>query len=103
MLRKIANHPELVLDPTESSLEQFVRSRGSTHARPTSCDSSDNNSDAEINLEVTLLERSGKLEVLAKITFLTSALHHAWRDQCHPHNEGEHHTRPFALYVQLHS
>jgi DNA excision repair protein ERCC-6 len=76
MLRKIANHPDLVLDPTESSLDQFVRSRGSTQARPTNGHSSDDDSDADIALEDTLLERSGKLEVLAKILPL-------WKRQGH--------------------
>jgi DNA excision repair protein ERCC-6 len=76
MLRKIANHPDLILDPTESSLDQFVRSHGSTRARPTNGDSSDDDSGAEITLEDTLLERSGKLEVLAKILPL-------WKQQGH--------------------
>ena len=61
-LRKICNHPDLVCDPTESAYQSFVKS-GFNQVT----DSGDSDEDEEIDDFESLVERSGKLEVLAKI------------------------------------
>lgn len=63
MLRKICNHPDLVCPPNKSSFDSFLE-KGSLDENDF-----DNYSDDEgsIEEEESLAERSGKLEVLAKI------------------------------------
>lgn len=79
MLRKIANHPDLVCDPDEYSLADFIKNR---RAAPQSGSVDDDSSNEDGNAdnfsinEATLLERSGKLEVLAKVLPL-------WKRQGH--------------------
>lgn len=75
MLRKIANHPDLVCDPSEASFASFVKNRGASQAA-LGDDSSYSNDDEVFADEESLLERSGKLEVLAKILPL-------WKKQGH--------------------
>jgi DNA excision repair protein ERCC-6 len=67
VLRKIANHPDLVCDSSETSFKKFVQNRGVVVSE--SGDISDSGFDEGDYLgdELGLLERSGKLEVLAKI------------------------------------
>lgn len=76
MLRKIANHPDLVCDPSESSFASFVSNRGAIQASFGNNPESDDDDDDDGGNEETLLERSGKLEVLAKILPL-------WKKQGH--------------------
>jgi DNA excision repair protein ERCC-6 len=64
MLRKITNHPDLVCDPSESSFQSFVQSRG---MKSDSLGAESDDSDEEIADEESLVERCGKLEVLSKI------------------------------------
>jgi DNA excision repair protein ERCC-6 len=66
MLRKICNHPDLVIDPDEASLDKFLRNG----FLPSQAENSDELSDTDPlggDDEETLMDRSGKLEVLAKI------------------------------------
>ncbi|KAL7557391.1 hypothetical protein ACA910_000019 [Epithemia clementina (nom. ined.)] len=74
MLRKICNHPDLVCDPSESSLERVLKKGFSN----TGVESSDEEGDDDENIDEkeTLVERSGKLEVLSKILPL-------WKKQGH--------------------
>ena len=73
MLRKICNHPDLVCDPNEGSLERFVKN-GFSNDYVESDD--DEDCEDDIQEEETLMERSGKLEVLSKILPL-------WKKQGH--------------------
>ncbi len=70
MLRKICNHPDLVCDPDESSFQVFLNN-GNSNKPGRESDSEDALSDfddvKDVKDEVTLMERSGKLEVLSKI------------------------------------
>ena len=63
MLRKISNHPDLVCDPNEASFQSFIKTGGS-NIQPLEEDS---DYDEEIMDEESLMQRSGKLEVLSKI------------------------------------
>lgn len=74
MLRKICNHPDLVIDPDQASLDSFLKM--GTTAVAEGSDDDDEMSDDEIVSEETLMDRAGKLEVLAKILPL-------WRKQGH--------------------
>jgi DNA excision repair protein ERCC-6 len=65
MLRKIANHPDLVCDPSKASLRAFITNGGVQHLSESADDSSD--SEEFASEDETLMERSGKLEVLSKI------------------------------------
>lgn len=73
MLRKICNHPDLACDPDEASFESFVRN-GYVNQGDLDEDLSD--LDSDIGEEKSLVERSGKLEVLSKILPL-------WKKQGH--------------------
>ena len=73
MLRKICNHPDLVCPPDQFSLDAFVR-RGSFAEADLAQDYSDE--DDSLVDEGSLTDRSGKLEVLAKILPL-------WKKQGH--------------------
>ena len=70
VLRKIANHPDLVCDPSDVALDNFIKNRGNT-VEAANGDASDsdgyNIDDGYVGDEQSLLERSGKLDVLAKI------------------------------------
>ena len=70
VLRKIANHPDLVCDPSETALDNFILNRGNV-VESKNGDGSDldeyNADDGFVGDEQSLLERSGKLDVLAKI------------------------------------
>jgi DNA excision repair protein ERCC-6 len=72
MLRKICNHPDLVCPPGEGSLGSFMQ-KGYFDESDLQNVSDD---DSSINEEESLTERSGKLEVLAKILPL-------WKKQGH--------------------
>lgn len=75
MLRKICNHPDLVCPPDQSSFETFVQ-KGSFTEADFAQDYSDDDDDDNNGEEESLTERSGKLEVLAKILPL-------WKKQGH--------------------
>lgn len=92
MLRKICNHPDLVCDPDEASLQSFVSGNVEAHPKADS-DGSDNgdgkyddDDNDEIGTELdestsdfegsSLVDRAGKFQVLAKILPL-------WRKQGH--------------------
>ena len=64
MLRKICNHPDLVCPPNRSSIDAFIQ-KGFVDENDMQEGSDDD--DESIDSEETLTERSGKLEVLAKI------------------------------------
>jgi len=67
MLRKISNHPDLVCDPSESSLQAFLQN-GGNNIQPTDDDEgSDFDDEDYIADEESLMQRSGKLEVLSKV------------------------------------
>lgn len=63
MLRKICNHPDLVCPPNRSSIDTFIM-KGFVNENDLEADDDDDDS---IDNEETLTDRSGKLEVLAKI------------------------------------
>jgi DNA excision repair protein ERCC-6 len=65
MLRKICDHPDLACSPDNASIVSFMKNGYVNEAElnnEDSCGSDDDNGDTE-----TLMERSGKLEVLSKI------------------------------------
>lgn len=67
MLRKICNHPDLVCDPDKVSFQAFLKN-GVANRLQDGEDSDDSSSDLDdVKDEETLMERSGKLEVLSKI------------------------------------
>lgn len=67
MLRKICNHPDLVCDPDKTSFQSFLKD-GVANRLPHGTDSDDSFSELDdVQDEETLVERSGKLEVLSKI------------------------------------
>jgi DNA excision repair protein ERCC-6 len=70
VLRKICNHPDLVCSPNKSSTDLFLQT-GYCNDQ-----GDDNSSDDELQEEESLTERSGKLQVLAKILPL-------WKKQGH--------------------
>lgn len=74
VLRKICNHPDLVCGPDQASLQSFVRDGYTIDNPDYGADSEDDEEDWD-NHE-SLVERAGKLEVLAKILPL-------WRKQGH--------------------
>lgn len=63
MLRKICNHPDLVCDPDQASFDSFLKNGTVTAPEGDESESSDE----EVLAEETLMDRSGKLEVLSKI------------------------------------
>lgn len=66
MLRKIANHPDLVCDPDQAA--SFVQTRGSSCTARVEGDEVDSEEDEDMLMdEDSLVQRSGKLEVLSKI------------------------------------
>jgi DNA excision repair protein ERCC-6 len=67
VLRKIANHPDLVCDPSEVSFKKFVQNRGFARSETGDLSDSGYDEDGVLGDEQGLLERSGKLEVLARI------------------------------------
>jgi len=76
MLRKICNHPDLVCPPDSSSLDSFIQ-KGSFNEADLAQDYSDDEDSMDGDEEVdSLTDRSGKLEVLAKILPL-------WKSQGH--------------------
>jgi Superfamily II DNA/RNA helicases, SNF2 family len=77
ILRKICNHPDLICRPGQDEYE-FFQQKGFTHNDENDNLTSDDSSIGSIsdNDESTLIERSGKLEVLAKILPL-------WKKQGH--------------------
>jgi len=75
ILRKICNHPDLVCDPNEESYEQFVRN--GFNQIPDSFDSDQEEKENEdLDDLVSMTDRSGKMQVLAKILPL-------WQKQGH--------------------
>lgn len=72
-LRKICNHPDLVCGSDQSSFESFVRN-GFVGDDSLVDDSTDEDEDMVVNESV--VERAGKLQVLAKILPL-------WKEQGH--------------------
>jgi DNA excision repair protein ERCC-6 len=78
MLRKICNHPDLICPPDASSLESFIKKGSFNEADVYQHDfSDDDGTDLGENEESeSAIERSGKLEVLAKILPL-------WKKQGH--------------------
>jgi DNA excision repair protein ERCC-6 len=73
-LRKICNHPDLVCEPDQASFESFVRNG---HNREMKSESDDSSSEIDADtLGESLIQRAGKLEVLAKILPL-------WKKQGH--------------------
>lgn len=66
MMRKICNHPDLVIDPDESSLDKFLTNGCVPDLTGDDSEASDDDLMAS-STEESLTERSGKLEVLAKI------------------------------------
>lgn len=66
MLRKIANHPDLVCAPNEASLQAFIGNGGMNSQPVGDCEDSDIDDD-ENNSDESLIERSGKLAVLSKV------------------------------------
>lgn len=77
ILRKICNHPDLICRPGQDEYE-FFQQKGFTHNDENDNLTSDDSSIGSISDddEITLIERSGKLEVLAKILPL-------WKKQGH--------------------
>lgn len=68
MLRKICNHPDLVIDPDESSLDKFLTNGSVADLKGDDSDNCASDDDLiESSTEESLTDRSGKLEVLAKI------------------------------------
>jgi DNA excision repair protein ERCC-6 len=63
MLRKICNHPDLVCPPDEASYGSFVKNGFVDEAEINDISADDES----LSEEDSLVERSGKLEVLAKI------------------------------------
>lgn len=66
MLRKICNHPDLVCDPSESSLQAFLQNGGS-NIQLTDDEGSEFDDENDITDNESMMQRSGKLEVLSKI------------------------------------
>lgn len=74
VLRKICNHPDLVCEPDQTSFDSFVRSG---HNRKVTSDSDESSGEFDIDMQgESLVQRAGKLEVLAKILPL-------WKKQGH--------------------
>lgn len=66
VLRKISNHPDLVCDPDQAT--SFVQTRGSScTARLDNADSDSGDDGYTLMDQDSLVQRSGKLEVLSKI------------------------------------
>lgn len=76
MLRKICNHPDLVCPPDQVSVDSFLQKGYFSEADLMQDYSDDDNDDSMGDEEGSLTERSGKLEVLAKILPL-------WKSQGH--------------------
>ena len=76
MLRKICNHPDLVCPPGKESFDSFVSNGYLTAEYPMVSDTSEVDDDESLSEDESLVQRSGKLEVLAKILPL-------WREQGH--------------------
>jgi DNA excision repair protein ERCC-6 len=78
MLRKICNHPDLVCPPGDSSLETFIKKGSFSEEDLFQQEYSDDDGDVLDELEDgdDVSDRSGKLEVLAKILPL-------WKKQGH--------------------
>lgn len=72
-LRKICNHPDLVCPPNKSSIDKFIQNG---FVDENEFQNSYSDDDGFIDEQEMLMERSGKLEVLAKILPL-------WRNQNH--------------------
>ena len=68
----LSNHPDLVCDPGQSSLDAFIKNGSAQNL----LDDDDSDSAESVGDEETLMERSGKLEVLSKILPL-------WHSQGH--------------------
>jgi DNA excision repair protein ERCC-6 len=75
VLRKICNHPDLVCDPTEKAFENFVLNGYNQFPEASASDDGDDEEEPSEEFDY-LVERSGKLEVLAKILPL-------WHQQGH--------------------
>ena len=73
ILRKICNHPDLVCAPDQASFESFARN-GFVGDDSLVDESSDEDKDMDVN--ESMVERAGKLQVLAKILPL-------WKEQGH--------------------
>lgn len=73
VLRKICNHPDLVCGPDQLSFDSFVR-KG--FVVDDTLDDSSSEEDQDIGTKESMIERCGKLQVLAKILPL-------WREQGH--------------------
>jgi DNA excision repair protein ERCC-6 len=67
MLRKIANHPDLVCEPDQAA--SFVQTRGSSCNARVERDSDDDDDEEDLlqDEDESLVQRSGKMEVLSKI------------------------------------
>jgi DNA excision repair protein ERCC-6 len=76
VLRKISNHPDLVCKPNQASFETFLKN-GRVSQDPHNCEGDDSDrDDDDAGDEESLMDRSGKLEVLSKILPL-------WKKQGH--------------------
>mmetsp|Transcript_10281 Transcript_10281/g.20279 ORF Transcript_10281/g.20279 Transcript_10281/m.20279 type:complete len:494 (-) Transcript_10281:484-1965(-) len=88
VMRKICNHPDLLENPDDRSVEPFIRNDGNylrdAQRAQKSRNYGDDNNDGGINEEIddtahrfkAMIQRSGKLEILAKILPL-------WKKQGH--------------------
>jgi len=74
ILRKIANHPDLVCDPSEASFQSFLQNGSTT--QPIDEEEDSEVDDDETADEESLMQRSGKLEVLSRVLPL-------WQKQGH--------------------
>ena len=74
MLRKICNHPDLVCDP--SSVDSLITNDFNLTSTNYKYESESSDDDDEYDGDVSMIERSGKLEVLSKILPL-------WKKQGH--------------------
>jgi len=73
LLRKIANHPDLVCDPSEASFQSFLQNGSTTQPIDEEDSGVDDDETAD---EESLMQRSGKLEVLSRVLPL-------WQKQGH--------------------
>lgn len=76
VLRKISNHPDLVCDPHQDSFESFIRDAGTKPFGQATSDDDASDYDDDVYNDETLMDRSGKLEVLSRILPL-------WHQQGH--------------------
>jgi DNA excision repair protein ERCC-6 len=76
MLRKICNHPDLICRPDQGEYESFLQNGFVNENEMDDISSDEEGMQIENYAESTLVDRSGKLEILAKILPL-------WKEQGH--------------------